>query len=166
MAFVASGVPAAQLAAAASDATVKNRLLGQPSFYRVAWEEPEVPARLAAGAAATLRVTVRNAGDGIWLHPGAADPGRASGHGAVRLSSRWLDAAGNPLTEYLLRVDLPHSVAAGTAARLEAPVRAPDAPGDYQLQLDLVQESVTWFEHQGAATLVVPVEVTAAGVGP
>jgi hypothetical protein len=39
-------------------------------------------------------------------------------------------------------------------------VVAPPEPGEYRLQLDLLQELVAWFEDKGAPRLLVPIRVT------
>jgi glycosyltransferase involved in cell wall biosynthesis len=41
-------------------------------------------------------------------------------------------------------------------------IRAPDAPGRYELEIDLVQESASWFKHRGFAPARLHVNVDAA----
>jgi hypothetical protein len=45
-------------------------------------------------------------------------------------------------------------------------VNAPAEPGDYKLQLDLLQELVSWFEPHGAQKLLVPVKVGSPTAAP
>ena len=49
----------------------------------------------------------------------------------------------------------------GKTAVMAIAVTAPTEPGNYKLQLDLVQENVSWFETRGAPVLMVPVVVKA-----
>lgn len=101
-------------------------------------------------------VTLRNAGDRAWPDAAAADPAR-SGIDAVRLAYRWRRAAG--WGSYEERADLREPLAAGEAATIWIPVIAPAEPGDYQLELDLVQERIAWFADKGAARLLLPARV-------
>jgi hypothetical protein len=103
-------------------------------------------------------VTVRNAGDRAWPDAAAADPAR-SGMYAVRLAYRWRRAAAAAWGSYEERADLREPLAAGRAAAIWMPVIAPAEPGDYQLELDLVQERIAWFADKGAARLVLPARV-------
>jgi hypothetical protein len=101
-------------------------------------------------------VTVRNAGDRAWPDAAAADPAR-SGLYAVRLAYRWRRAAG--WGNYEERADLREPLAVGQTAAIWIPVIAPAEPGDYQLELDLVQERIAWFADKGADRLVLPARV-------
>jgi hypothetical protein len=38
-------------------------------------------------------------------------------------------------------------------------VNAPKNPGDYLLELDMLQEGVSWFGLQGSETLQIPIRV-------
>jgi hypothetical protein len=102
-------------------------------------------------------VTLRNAGDRTWPDAAAADPKR-SGIDAVRLAYRWRRGASG-WGPYEERADLREPLAAGHAATVWIPVIAPAEPGDYQLELDLVQERVAWFADKGADRLLLPARV-------
>ena len=39
-------------------------------------------------------------------------------------------------------------------------VTAPDRPGDYELEVDLVHEGITWFADRGGKTATVALRVT------
>jgi hypothetical protein len=41
----------------------------------------------------------------------------------------------------------------GEAAEIEFKMRAPQAPGKYIVEFDMVAEHVTWFEDHGSSTL-------------
>lgn len=93
--------------------------------------------RLAAGAPALVQARVRNRGSGWWL--------AAPGEREIRLGNHWLDAGGRLLVRDDGRSRLPHDVGPGDEAELALEARAPAEPGDYVLELDLVQEGVGWF---------------------
>ena len=50
--------------------------------------------------------------------------------------------------------------------RLELPVEAPERPGDYTLELDLVQEGVAWLEELGGSPHEVPLRVLPTDTAP
>ncbi len=154
-----SSAPEATLSPLASASIADSGLRALPSSaFRVEWGDLGALPSMAAGKTILVTVTVRNSSDQVWPDAKAADPS-GSGAGAVRLSYRWMTASGRRVTEYKERVDLPKALSPGESAALSVPVVAPATPGDYQLQFDLVQELVTWFENKQAAKLVVPVKV-------
>ena len=114
----------------------------------------EVPARAAAGALVTIRVAVRNAGGAVW-------PASERGLSPFRLSAadHWLDREGRTVTSDDGRGALPRDLRPGEEAEISFDVRAPARPGDYLLELDMLQEGVAWFAHKGSKTLRVPVRV-------
>ena len=88
------------------------------------------------------------------------DPVERSGSGAVRVGYRFWDQSGaNMLTDYGDRTDLPAPIQPGQRIDLLVSVVAPDQPGTYQLQFDLILEQVGWFEANGAPKYLVPVVV-------
>jgi len=130
------------------------------SGFSVEWGMPGVPSPVKPGASFAVGVAVKNTGDQIWLDPRTADPESAAG--AVRLTSRWWGAdAKKPYSDYAARGELPSPVHPGQTAVMAVPVVAPAEPGNYQLQLELVQENFGWFEQMGAQVLRVPVTVAA-----
>ena len=133
------------------------------AFYRVEWGHVTLPTALRAGDVVDVVVPIRNLASEAWLDPVSLDPVGRSGAGAIRLSYRWLAADGQPLQPYEKRVDLPRRLEPGRQTALTVAVRLPDEPGAYRLQFDLVHELVAWFELKGAASLVIPVTVEAAG---
>jgi hypothetical protein len=108
--------------------------------YRAAWLEVNAPGRMERGATVRFGVKVRNDGRSLWVHTGLE---------AVRLGYRWIGADGSS-TEGS-RTNLPRSVAAGELVTLPAvTVRAPDTPGYYRLELDLVAGASDWFANHGS----------------
>ncbi|MGD2205712.1 MAG: discoidin domain-containing protein [Anaerolineae bacterium] len=106
----------------------------QPS-HRVAWLEVEAPGRMDLGAEVKFSVKVRNDGRATWAKTGAQ---------AVKLGYRWIDASGG--TTEGERTALPSPADPGeTVALPEVTVQAPDKPGFYTLELDLVEGADDWF---------------------
>ncbi|HEV3468139.1 MAG TPA: hypothetical protein VG148_02385 [Pyrinomonadaceae bacterium] len=116
------------------------------------WAHPP-PARARAGESLTLRVVLRNEGGSVWPALGAADNSFR-----LFLGNHWLDPAGGVLVNDDGRAPLPFDLAPGEEAEVPLLVRAP-AAGEYVLEVDLLQESVTWFGLKGSATLKQKVSV-------
>jgi hypothetical protein len=136
--------------------------IGKPlddAAFRVDWSKPEIPSTMKPGATATVRITVTNKSSIEWLDRAKATPGGGGGY-AVRLSYRWLKKGEDvPVVEYDARADLSKPLAPGASETLSIDVVAPGKAGDYLLQLDLVQELVSWFEGKGATPFKTPVAV-------
>ncbi len=108
--------------------------------YRVAWLQVDAPSRMGRGAVVQFPVQVRNDGRNTWANTGSQ---------AVRLGYHWIDANGSA-TEGR-RTNLPHPVATGQTVTLSAvTVQAPDKPGYYTLELDLVEGASDWFAAHGS----------------
>jgi hypothetical protein len=61
-----------------------------------------------------------------------------------------------------VRTALPYDLAPGEWVFIEARVTAPARPGDYQLQIDLVQDYVTWFSVRTGQVTEMPAFVASA----
>jgi len=127
--------------------------------YRVEWVANTVPPTLKPGASATVTVTIKNVSATSWpgLNSSGSEPPSA---GAVRLGHRWWSASAPiPISESPSRADLERGLGPGESATFQVVVTAPNSPGEYELEFELIQELVTWFAAKGAATLLVPVRV-------
>lgn len=110
---------------------------------------------MKAGQRQTLNVRVRNASDVLWLVYGT----REGPNYRVAVADSWLDSAGKLITNMDGRYGLPADLRAGREVEVPLVVTAPAKPGKYILQLDMVQEGVTWFQDKGSPVLKVNVEV-------
>jgi len=127
--------------------------------YSLQWVSNDVPSTMPANKSTAVHVSVKNTGDWAWPNPSAANPPKPDGSYAVRLSYRWADATGKLLPQGAERGELSASVPAGETANFSMEILAPKDPGSYQLQLDLVEELVSFFSAKGAQKLIVPVTV-------
>ena len=96
----------------------------------------EAPGRLIAGATATIGVHVENASEHEWLQDLTNQ---------LNLANHWVRTDGSHLVHDDARARLPSRMRPGESAVLELLVTAPDRPGSYDLQVDIVQEHVNWF---------------------
>jgi N-acetyl-anhydromuramyl-L-alanine amidase AmpD len=110
------------------------------------WIEDKFPARLSAGQTITAQITLRNVGASPWTW-GGGNPFRLGYH--YYRNRRLLPTT--PARD--LRTDIPADVQPGETVTIEARIALPDEPGNYTLELDLVQEGVAWFKESGSPTL-------------
>jgi SAM-dependent methyltransferase len=121
---------------------------------RAAVEPLDVPASVAAGQLVVVRAKVTNLSAVGW----------PAGQ-LIRLGNHWRRGE-EPVRWNDGRTDIPHDIAPGASVEMQLPVVAPDEAGAYELELDLVQEAVSWFAEAGGASVRVPVSVVAAPVAP
>jgi hypothetical protein len=86
--------------------------------------------------------------------------GPAAARHAINLGNHWVDEAGRRVVHDDGREFLPPGeLAPGDRVDLQLEVRAPAAPGRYTLELDVVQEGVSWFADRGSEPARAPVHV-------
>ena len=125
-----------------------------PEAMRASISCSNVPAAIVEGGRAKLDVLVRNTGGAEW--PAVGD---AEGRNAVRLRDRWLKTDGSIVRDEDASARIPFDMEPGDTAGLALNVSAPNEPGEYVLELDVVQEGVAWFGARGSQTLRVNVKV-------
>jgi hypothetical protein len=94
--------------------------------------------RLVAGEQRTLDVRVSNGSDATWPWGWDCVP-------EIRLGSRWYDESGLEARESQLRTAFPASLAPGRSDVVPVHVLAPQRPGRYRIEIDLIHEHVRWF---------------------
>ncbi len=114
------------------------------------------PLKMRAGQKQTVRVKVKNAGDADWPAHGRA----GDGYYQVNLGNIWRDAGGAVIEESgYIRSGLPVDVRPGEEVEVPLTIIAPQTPGEYTLEVDLVQEMVSWFHTKGSGTFKTKVRV-------
>jgi hypothetical protein len=90
----------------------------------------------------------------VWL-------ARERGGGAyqVSLGNHWLDASGKVLINDDGRSAILRDLKPGETTELSLTVNPPAERGHYLLEIDMLQESVSWFALAGSESLKIPVEV-------
>jgi hypothetical protein len=127
--------------------------------FRVEWNAHTVPETMKPGSRIPVSIRFKNVGPVTW--PAATSTGYPLRQGgAVRMAYHWWwPRSPLPIGRQSARADLERPLAPGDSATLTLVVAAPEEPGAYTLQIDLLQELVAWFEAKGAAQLLVPVRV-------
>ena len=121
------------------------------------------PTTASAGEELAVRVRVKNLSLVMW-----PSRGRANGSGFVQLGNHWLKEDGRMFVPDDGRAILPEDLRGGEEVAVVLSMCAPTQPGQYWLQLDMVEEGVTWFEHHGSKTYRSKINVlpSPAGVRP
>lgn len=122
-------------------------------LYRAAWLEVEAPSQGTVGKTVTFPVRIRNEGALIWP---------PDGDHPVNLTYKWLDSEHHVIVADGLRTPIGREVDPLDEISLDAKVQFPAEPGEYILQLDMVQEFVVWFQWKGSPVYEAPAEVKSA----
>ena len=101
-----------------------------------------------------IRFFVTNKSNVVWR---GRDRGRERYQ--IMLGNHWLDAAGKVVINDDGRALLFQNLHPGEETELRLVVNAPKTAGDYILEIDMLQESVSWFGLLGSPTLRIPVRV-------
>jgi len=114
-------------------------------------DEGSTPNYLKPGQEFEAQVTVRNSGFLKWS---------IEGKNKVRLGTHWINRDTGEVVIWdgdrgLLSEDVTHD----EETAVEINIKAPDAPGRYILQYDMVYEGVAWFSEKGVIPLEVNVDV-------
>ncbi|AYN94511.1 hypothetical protein EAW52_11405 [Pseudomonas sp. LTJR-52] len=107
---------------------------------------------IVADSTVQLEVLINNQSGSDW---------KGEGIHPVNLSYHWLNKKGKPIVFDGIRTSLLGTcIRAGETKTQTITVKAPSNPGDYQLQVTMVQEGIQWFESAGFKTSFVPVQVS------
>jgi hypothetical protein len=110
--------------------------------------------KFRVGQKEMLDVILRNTSSAVW----PALP-RHDGRFQVHLGNHWLDENGKTFMADDGRSGLPFDIKPGKEVKMKLTVTPPSNPGDYILEIDVVQESVAWFAQKGSKTLRIKVRV-------
>lgn len=112
------------------------------------------PTRLSPGQQVELKLKVKNNGSAAW--PLQGRPG--TGHFQVNLGGHWV-GPDDKQVKVEQRIAQPFSIGPGAEGEMAYTIRAPDKPGSYVVEIDMVQEMVAWFEEKGSQPLRLNVKV-------
>jgi hypothetical protein len=101
------------------------------------------------GSQLQFHVRVENSGFTTWL--AAGDP--ETGKGKVQLCAHLLGEDGEEIEWDYGRAALKSDLAAGEVAYFDIYLQAPNLPGRYYVEFDMIAEHLAWFEDLGSTTL-------------
>ncbi len=110
-----------------------------------------VTTTVAPGSRVPVDVVVRNIGPLTWP---------AGSRSALAIAACWRPADGPPGPVATV-APLPHSVEPGQEVRVSVSVPAPAEPGRWMLEVDVVDEGITWFSERGSTPWRGEVDVAA-----
>jgi 2-polyprenyl-3-methyl-5-hydroxy-6-metoxy-1,4-benzoquinol methylase len=125
------------------------------SAFAAQLEFVDAPALFGGGFAATIAVSVTNRSVTTW--PADIPAGRH-----LCLGNHWLREDGTAAVFDDGRTPLPVSIEPGRRVEMTLKVQAPEAPGRYILEVDVVQEHVAWFAQKGSPVARISVDVASA----
>ncbi len=120
------------------EAAYRAKLTARESWTAEAGEEVKIP------------VEVKNLSSETW---------RSSDKSGIALANRWLNMEGKVVQWLDGRAPLVKDMEPGSAGEIELTVRTPGKSGRWFLELDLVDEGVTWFKDQGSTAIQLQVNV-------
>lgn len=112
------------------------------------------PTVLRVDAQATVRVRIKNMSDVLW-------PGRRWNAEMFQVSvgNHWLDRNGKIIVNDDGRAPLTRVLRPGDEVEISLNINAPHQAGDYLLELDMLQEGVSWFGLKGSPTVRQPLRI-------
>jgi hypothetical protein len=110
------------------------------------------PAKLRAGQKEIVRLKIKNTSDVQWWSRGARVNTRPDNKFYLAAGNRWLNADGSLLTNMDGRYGINANLAPGEEVEVPLGITAPKDPGDYTLEIDVIQEGVSWFAEKGSPT--------------
>lgn len=113
----------------------------------------QTPATMVAGQKQTLRVSVKNISNSSW-----SCIGDAQGRYAVVVRARWRKTDGSVISDGT-RSELNYDLEPGDVNDVDVEVTPPALAGNYNLEIDLVEEPESWFSQNGSEILRVPIVV-------
>ena len=116
------------------------------------YQDAAIPDVLPAGSEILGELTVRNLSWREWRSEDSAHP--------VMLSYHWSDGSGRSVVYEGLRTPLRRPIPPGEACRATLRVVTPPSAGNHVLEIDLVEEGVSWFSAAGVPLLKVPVRIS------
>jgi len=119
----------------------------------------EPPDKLRVGQKETVRVKIKNNSDVMWYARGAPVNTRQDNKFYLAAGNRWLKAGGELVTNMDGRYGISKDLAPGEEAEVPLAITAPKEPGEYLLEIDVVQEGVAWFSDKGSPTARTKVSV-------
>lgn len=121
------------------------------SVYREEIVALNPPSVMRPGEKVDIRFKVKNLGDSTWPAVGTKDF-----RYQMNMGNRWISSGANVEdNRAAMKADLPP----GGETEMMLAVTAPQTPGEYTLEIDMVHEGVTWFKERGARPLRLGVRV-------
>jgi len=117
---------------------------------QISFHDP--PVKLRMGQKETIMVKVKNTSDVIWWQRGGETNDRSDNKFYIAVGNRWLDKDGKRTSDVEGHNGIPKDLRPGEETDMTLLITAPKEPGEYTIELDMVQEAVSWFGDKGSHT--------------
>jgi hypothetical protein len=117
------------------------------------------PTKLRPGQKETITIKVKNISDVTWYQRGGEVTDRTDNKFYIAAGNTWLDKDGIPTTDDEGHNGIPKDLKPGEETEMTLLITAPKKPGEYTMDLDMVQEQVAWFKEKGSTTTKVKITV-------
>ena len=147
--------PAGDAAATNSAATPAPARTPGPlpdSGFKAQLSLPDAPTKLRVGQQERVQVRLKNDSNVFWWARGGEINERNDNHFYLAAGNRWLKADGTMYNDSDGRHGIGKDLKPGEETEVPLLVNAPKEPGEYILEVDLIQEQVTWFGDKGSPT--------------
>lgn len=143
------------------DATVTKEAHALPAAaFKAQISLADPPAKMRVGEKQTIQVKVKNASDQPWFARGGEINKNPDNRFYLAVGNRWLKPDEKTLvTNMDGRYGLQKNLKPGEEEQVSLQITAPSEPGDYTLEVDLVQEQVAWFRDKGSPTAKAKISV-------
>lgn len=108
------------------------------------------PKMLSPGERTSIEVCIKNISDQDW------QPSSKSG---IALAGRWYNRKGAPRSYVKEKREFTETLAPGDSITLQLAIQAPPKNGLRVLEIDLIDEGVTWFKERGSESVKIPLSV-------
>jgi hypothetical protein len=129
------------------------------SGFKAVISLPEPPERLRTGQVAIINIKVKNTSDVILWQRGGETTDRADNKFYIAAGNRWLDKDGKLTSETEGHNGIPKDLKPGEETEMTLQITAPKEPGEWFMELDMVQEGVAWFSERGSPATKVKVQI-------
>lgn len=127
--------------------------------FKAQIEIANAPAKLRVGEKVTIEVHVKNVSDATWYARGGDVNPSPDNKFFIAAGNRWMQQDGKLVTNMDGRYGLDKNLKPGESTTVPLQVTAPATPGEYSLEVDLIQEQVAWFSDKGSPTAKVKLSV-------
>ena len=140
---------------------VQQRVAGPlpDSGFKAEISLTEAPERLRTGQVAIINIKVKNNSDVIWWQRGGETTDQTGNKFYIAAGNRWRDKDGNMTSEIEGHNGIPKDLKPGEETEMTLQITAPKEPGEWFMELDMVQEGVSWFSDKGSPATKVKVQV-------
>ena len=149
------------LPAASPSAPVDSKAAGPlpDGGFKAQISLPDPPAKLRAGQKEVITIKVKNMSNVVWWLRGGEKNDRPDNKFYIAVGNHWLDKDGKRTEGIEGHNGIPKDLKPGEEAEMTLQITAPKQPGDYTLEVDMVQEGVNWFGEKGSSTTKAKVTV-------